>query len=219
MITNTLHISFTPLLSIEEVPYFRGAVLKALSDDSDVLLHNHIDDKYRYDYPLVQYKSIDTKASIVLIGEGVDLLPKFMRICNLHLTINHRRIMLGVDKVSPRQDDICLCEPRRYRIEQWFPLNAENDSRYMMMKTKTERMELLEHILVGNILSMAKGLGIFFDGVLECEIQSLVLHHPIRYKGIMMKAFDAEFICNVNLPELIGIGKHASLGFGTIIRL
>lgn len=216
MIIDTLIITFSPLLSLEEVPLFRGAVLKAMSNDADVLFHNHIDNNFRYDYPLVQYKSIGAKASILLIGEGVDMLNKLMPVCNAYLNIGHRRALMKVEKVTPMQTEIELSNPQRYRIEQWLPLNEENDYRFIRMQNDTDRLELLESILVGNILSMAKGLDIRFDAQVECRIQSLDRYHLERVKEVTMRAFDTEFICNINLPELIGIGKHVSLGYGTI---
>lgn len=219
MIIDTLHINFSMLLSHEEVPFFRGAVLKALSDDTDVLFHNHIDNNFRYDYPLVQYKSVGAKASILLIDEGVDMLNKLMPVCNAYLNIGHRRALMKVEKVTPMQTEIELCGPLRYRIEQWLPLNEENDYRFMRIHSDSERIELLEHILVGNILSMAKGLNIHFNGQVECEIQILDHYHLERVKNVDMRSFDAEFICNVNLPNLVGLGRHSSLGYGTIRRL
>lgn len=219
MIVNTLHISFSPLLSLEEVPFFRGAVLNALSDDTDVLFHNHIDNNFRYDYPLVQYKSIGAKASILLIGDGVEMINKLMPICNTYINIGHRHTMMKVEKVTPMQTEIELNKPQRYRVEQWLPLNEENDSRFLRTQSDSERFELLEHILVGNILSMAKGLDIHFDNQVECEIQRLDRYHREKVKEALMKSFDVDFLCNVNLPELIGIGKHASIGFGTIKSL
>lgn len=219
MIIDTLHITFSPLLSLEEVPLFRGAVLKALSADSDVLLHNHIDNSFRYDYPLIQYQSIGTKASIMCIGAGVDLLSKLMPICNKELNVGRRRITLNVEKVTPQQTEIALSDPQCYHLQQWLPLNAENDSRFMKLKSDSERHELLEHILVGNILSMAKGLGIRFENQVECEIKRLDCYHLVKVKETLMKSFDVDFICNVNLPDLIGIGKHASFGYGGIKRI
>lgn len=219
MIIDTLHISFSPLLSLEEVPFFRGAVLKALSDDNDVLLHNHIDSNFRYDYPLIQYQSIGTKASIMCVGTGVNLLSKIMSLCNTEILIGRRRATLKVEKVTPRQTDISLSEPQIYRISHWLPLNEENDRRFMRMHNDSDRIELMERILVGNILSMAKSLNIRFEEKVECEIQRLDNFHLVKVKETPMKTFDVDFICNVNLPDLIGIGKHASIGFGTIKNL
>ena len=216
MIVDTLIITFSPLLSLEEVPLFRGAVLKALSEDTDVLFHNHIDDNFRYDYPLVQYKSVGTKATIMCIGAGVDLLSKLMPICNSKLFVGRRHITLKVEKITPRQTEIELSGPQHYRIEHWLPLNEENDTRFMGLKSDSERNELLERILVGNILSMAKGLNIRFDDQVDCKIQRLDRYHLVKVKETFMKSFDVDFICNVNLPDLIGIGKHASIGCGLV---
>lgn len=53
-----------------EAQALRGIVLDALKPDVPLVFHNHTQDGLRFSYPLVQYKSIDKKAAVVLIEEG-----------------------------------------------------------------------------------------------------------------------------------------------------
>ena len=77
---------------------------------------------------------------------------------------------------------------------------------------------MMEKILTGNILSFAKGLGIYLDFGVECLIQQ-ISHSGIRkFKNVQMTAYDIEFRCNVELPDHIGLGKGVSHGFGMLIR-
>lgn len=68
-----LRIQFHEELKNNEIELFRGAVLSKLQNAS-VLFHNHIADNFRYAYPLIQYKRIAKRASIVCLEEGTDVI-------------------------------------------------------------------------------------------------------------------------------------------------
>lgn len=216
MNVETLLLQFTPLLSLEEVPLFRGAVLKALSQDTDVLLHNHTDDNYHYACPQVQYKSIGTKAAIFCIGEGVEMMSRLMRVCNLRVNLGQRHTTLHVESVTPSECDIEIGEQHIYHLSDWLPFNEDNDAKFLRLRTDEERHALLRQILVGNILSAAKTLNLTISEQIECRIINLDRYHLQRCKNVQMRSFDVDFVCNVSLPDYLGIGKHASFGFGTL---
>jgi hypothetical protein len=52
-------------------------------------------------------------------------------------------------------------------------------------------------------------------------VKILKLHslHNNTFKGMKMECFDAVFKTNITLPDFIGLGKGASLGFGTLFRM
>ena len=206
-------------MSLDEVPLFRGAILSALPEKGDVVFHNHVGDSYRYTYPLVQYKSIDAKAALFLLGEATDQLMPLLQLSNQRVNIGHRSVMLSVDRVYPSQTEIGMADPVRYRIEQWLPLNEENDKEFLRLESDEERFAFLERMLTGNLLSMAKGLNFFFDEKVECHIESLDHYQHIVCKNIKMMAFDAVFTCNLSLPEYMGLGKHASFGYGLLKKI
>jgi hypothetical protein len=74
-------------------------------------------------------------------------------------------------------------------------------------------------MLTGNLLSFAKGMGIMLEKELVCKILSLEEPQLIQVKGVKMMSFDVEFKSNLSLPNYMGIGKHASFGFGTVVRV
>ena len=77
MILKTLTIKFGAEIKQNEVPLLRGAIIN-MAPHSSILMHNHIDDsKFRYSYPLVQYKIINHKAAIISLGDGIDAIGEF----------------------------------------------------------------------------------------------------------------------------------------------
>lgn len=84
------------------------------------------------------------------------------------------------------------------------------------MESVVERVTLLESILKGNLLSMLKGLDIHLEQELVVKITKLSDSYLLYNKGIGMTAFDADFLCNLTIPNFVGIGKNASIGFGVV---
>ena len=84
-----------------------------------------------------------------------------------------------------------------------------------------ERIRLLEEILTSNILSMLKGEGIevHLEEQLVVQITELSAQRVIKYKGVMLTAFDIKFLANINLPSWIGLGKSVSVGFGVLKKM
>ena len=77
-------------------------------------------------------------------------------------------------------------------------------------------VSMLEQILIGNILSFAKTIDLFLEEEIDCKISKIDHYHFVECKGVRMRSFDADFTCNISLPDYIGLGKHASFGYGTI---
>jgi hypothetical protein len=64
-------IFFYNEISPEEISAFRGAII-ANSGSESLLFHNHdTDERFRYRYPLIQYKRIHRKAAIICVGVGL----------------------------------------------------------------------------------------------------------------------------------------------------
>ena len=77
----------------------------------------------------------------------------------------------------------------------------------------------LENILKGNLLSMLKGLDIHLEQELVLRITELSEPFLLNNKGVKLMAFNADFKCNLSIPNNIGIGKNASIGFGTVTEI
>jgi hypothetical protein len=88
----------------------------------------------------------------------------------------------------------------------------------MSAESIADKATMLERMLIGNILSFAKGMKIHLDKKIQCKIISSEEPRLVTYKGIKMMSFDVMFKTNVSLPNYIGLGKGVSLGFGTVVK-
>ena len=50
-----------------------------------------------------------------------------------------------------------------YKVHNWLPLNSNNYKEYQGMDSIVNKIQLLERVLVGNILSLLKGIGVHVD--------------------------------------------------------
>jgi len=214
----TIYIQFGNDLERKDIPAFRGAIVASLRNDN-LLFHNHTDSSYRYAYPLIQYKQIHKKAAIVCIGEGSKAIGEFFSSAQFDISINRRKEKLKIEDITANQTLVqCQEEPFTYRINHWLPLNNKNYDVYRTTKSMVERIQMLEKILTGNILSALKGIGVTINESFYCTITNVNNLSSEYFKGIKLMSIDAEFQSCISLPEYIGLGRHASVGFGTLTR-
>lgn len=214
----TLTIQTDADIHQKEVPLFRGAVLNSLGEKANLLFHNHLDDdKFRYSYPLIQYKRLGGKAAIVCIEDGADMIGQFLTGASDTLNLGDREIEWSTRRIQPARLLVQTWEEMfKYQISKWLPLNAKNYQLYQKSEGLLEKIALLENILKGNLLSMLKGLDIHLDHELIVKITQLSEPYILYNKGIGMTAFNADFNCNLTIPNNVGIGKNASIGFGIV---
>ena len=103
-----------------------------------------------------------------------------------------------------------------YNLSCWAPLNEGNLARFRKIKTDLERIDFLERILVGNLLSMFKGVGLVVNERIVVRITEASSFYERQYKDVRMQVVDVQFISNTSLPDYIGLGKNASVGFGIL---
>lgn len=214
----TINLGFD--ISSREVPLLRGAVIACIEGNADILYHNHKGDTtYRYSYPLIQYKRHGGKAAIVCIEEGADKIGQFLTTQQKEIKLGNRTVRLEMDSVHPQKILMQTWQDMfDYRLQHWIPLNSENYRRYQELEGLAERIALLENILKGNLLSMCKGLGIFLSEQLKVTITHLSNPRFVWVKGVRVMSFDVDFRSNLSIPNEVGIGKNASLGYGVIYR-
>ena len=202
----------------KEVPLFRGAVINSLGEKANLLFHNHLADaKFRYSYPLIQYKRLGGKAAIVCIEEGVDLIGQFLTETSDTLKIGDREIEWSTRRMQPARLLVQTWEETfKYHISRWLPLNPKNYHLYQNFEGLVEKIALLENILKGNLLSMLKGLDIHLDQELIVKITQVSEPYILYNKGVGMTAFNADFNCNLTIPNNVGVGKNASIGYGIV---
>ncbi len=215
----TLILQFTNELTQNDIPKFRGAVIASLKE-KNILYHNHIEDNFRYAYPLIQYKRIHQKAAIICIGEGVKAIHELFASDNFLFKIGEKEVEMKMDYAKAYDNDICIRDTiQHYRIRNWLPLNSENYAKYQSADNLVEKIQILERVLTGNILSFLKGVNIFLEEQFDLHITEITDQKPATYKKVRLMAFDIEFKTNLSLPQYIGIGKNASMGFGTLTTI
>ena len=124
---------------------------------------------------------------------------------------------MEIDYIRPTVYNIQLWNNTfHYRLNRWLPLNENNYLAFKSISDPDERIALLERILIGNILSFAKGLDIQIEQKLECQIKQIKKQYIIKYKETGMSAFDLLFSTNISLPAYIGLGKNASTNCGIV---
>lgn len=218
--TRLLIATFKNRISNEEIPLFRGAIANTFGNNISELFHNHQNEKLRYSYPLIQYKCINGYAAILGINEGADAIEQLVACNSFTCQLGHRRVKMEISSIKSEQVFISLCDTtQHYKIQKWLPLNSENYQEYQKIEGLAERINMLNKILIGNILSFAKGINVHIHSLLTCKLTQLKDTGTISYKGVELMSFDAEFQTNINLPDFIGLGKSSSINKGTITRI
>ncbi len=184
------------------------------------LLHNHYaDGTTRHRYPLVQYKVLRNVPTLMALNEGAELLNtlflqmKTLQIADGTYEINAKHI--SSQRVAAGYAE----ELHTYRFETlWMGLNQENYRKYNQ-QDEPAQAAMLNKIVVGNILSFFKQLGVFLEPQQRLMAKLDVTPKSTQFKNQSMVAFAGTLIVNAVLPDGIGIGKAVSRGFGTIKRM
>lgn len=213
----TCTIRFANPMSDREIPLFRGAVINSIPEDN-VLFHNHLNEKYRYSYPLIQYKLLENRAAIVCVEEGCDAVSRFLNNFSSEIRLGRETVRLVLDSSAESAIQAGIdTDMHDYRLQRWLPLNEKNYGQWLSTGSLTGRTELLERILTGNILSFGKGTGVQFQDEIKCILTDIHKQYYATYKEVRLMAFDISFKANVILPKEIGLGKGAGTGHGILL--
>ena len=182
------------------------------------LLHNHIrDDKFVFSYPFIQYNVLDGDAHILGIDEGGEILKKISP--QLSVLELNKKYKITEKLIHEKECDIKpSSEEKHYKfITPWLGLNQTNYKRYINSQSWKDKKEILNKVLVGNLLSMSKGLGIIVNKRLYAKTR--FDEKIVEYKGVKMNAFTGEFKVHYDIPDYFGLGKGVSQGFGCVKQI
>lgn len=181
-------------------------------------LHQHNADKFIYRYPVVQYKMIGNVPTVIGINEGAEVLKQiFDEYQEIRLGQNTYQI---VERgISLKDEDFGLSDKiHSYEfVTPWLALNQENYKKFYTLKGKEERDEFIRKILIGNLISMAKSLNYNVPGPIKSDAN--VHFRKDRLKDVSVMTFAGKFHANFLIPDLLGIGKSVSRGFGAVRQL
>ena len=180
-----------------------------------VEFHNHLDQiTFNYKSPNIQYRVINENLSILGINEGGDILLKAIEKIELN-----KIILDGIDNII-EEKEIKITFPELeiqdkkydYKFESfWIALNEEKYKKYKKGEFS------LDNQLRNNILEFFKLCGV--------QAQKKIIatgefeENKIIEKDTVILGFTGTFKTNVNLPDLIALGKRKSVGFGVIKRI
>lgn len=199
-------------LKTRDAEKIRGYIGNKYIENS--LLHNHDDKKYIYRYPLVQYKVLNGIPIIIGIGEGAESISK-IGILNDEFIINNKKYITFQKQIIKVVSEIASTDDYiEYELlTPWIALNQKNIFDYINGNL-IEKEEILKKILIGNIISMSKGLNYTVDKQIFCWVN--LKEVSVNLKGKKHIAFVGRFKVNFNIPDYLGIGKSVSRGFGTV---
>ena len=193
----------------------RGYFANTYGSESD-LFHNHdANGANIYRYPQVQYKIINNVPTVLGLGEGGKLIvDKFLAIKELN--IDGQRIPLQQKNLKSEDYEIKIDDGMyRYQfVNPWLPLNQKNYKAYGKLEPKKQK-EKLHKILAGNMLSFFNSIPYYAEERIRVNID-MKAPFVTKFKNQPMMAFIGNFVCNVQLPNYIGLGKSVARGFGTI---
>ncbi len=200
-----------------EMDALRGAIIQLMGPDA-VLFHHHQGSSYLQRYPLIQYKWV-RRPLLLGIHDGVPALVQLFNRLPDTLSINGRQVPVRVARVRPKAWQWQVTDRRfAYRLIRWLPLNDHNYQQYQRLTSEAEIQAFLTRILIGNILSMAKGLNWFVDQPIQVINLRVQDTYRLLYKPHLVRtAMNITFQTNVHLPYYIGLGKGSSKGYGILL--
>jgi hypothetical protein len=197
----------------------RGAIATLYRDWS--IMHQHLGQQFLYQHPLVQYKVIEGLPMVVGLGIGAELLAALEPPHELilgRMPVNFKEVRLVSETYEPD-----FGTPHRFHfVTPWLALNEDNYLLYREFERDKQPIairQLLERILIGNILSFAKGLGLSILAKLQANIEQWHAE-PVRAKQLdsgVMLGFAANGEITFSAPAFWGFGKQSSRGNGVMI--
>lgn len=190
------------------------------------LLHNHFETeagetpRYRYAYPLVQYKVLGSVPTLVGLGEAAGLLVDLFLKIN-HLDIEGRGFPVLSKNITHQQATIGLSDDlHTYRFETlWLGLNQKNYAEYRDA-TPDAQQAILKRTLTANILTVCEAAGLNLTREQKIMVK-LTPTEPVvtNFKNTKMLGFGGTFTTNALLPNGIGLGKSVARGYGSVVAL
>lgn len=182
----------------------------------NILLHHHLEsDKCLYIYPRIQYKTISGEGFVVGLSEGTETVSLLGD--NLNEIEINGKVFKVTQKIITTEEVEFGCNDAFHDyhfMKPWLALNEKN-YRSFFRHAKSDQSQILEKILIGNILSLAKSIGYVVENELKISEPDFRLTEAYL-KGMKMVGIMGSFRMNFLIPDFWGIGKSVSRGYGTV---
>ena len=205
-----------PLRNVE-TPQLRGFFGNLYRNRAE--FHHHGNMGLLYQHPLIQYKTISGTGRIMGLEKGAFLLQA-VAMPNAIDLYRERMEVLESKRTTEQVPIGTTKKSQAYRfITPWLALNEINYKRFNSTKRITDRENILNRILVGNILSLCKSIGFSVEDRLIASVRledtkQIEIKNNVKLLGII-----GTFTVNFALPNWWGIGKQSARGFGTVQRI
>lgn len=217
-----IHIKFNlhPINAntLPSVEQFRSGIISYLGKNF-INLHNHNENKFIYKYPGIQFKLYNNFYYILAINRSADDLLEQVEKKDFIFSTKYFEIKESPTYNLKLQKINIIDKPIQYKVSRWFSLNEKNFEIFNNEPSLINRISMLEKILSANILSFAKGIEWTIDKPINTSIISINKSEFAQFKNIRVQTFDVIFNTNVILPNLIGLGKSVSKGFGIVTKI
>lgn len=156
---------------------------------------------------------------LLCLDQGIEEAHHFFSRPDWGLRIGAQEHEMRIAQLHVNQHTLNVWEhPMRYRLHKWKAFDPENYEHYNTLKGIAEQFSFLERLLATHVIAFASGVGWNAEPRFEVKITDLLKKEWIEHKGIKMLAFTLEFEANVSLPDFVGLGKGAGVGFGVVRR-
>lgn len=211
-----IQVEFTAnRLKRSDIPRLRGYLARRFPKYN--LIHNHLENgKFRYGYPQIQFKVIDSIPIIIGIGEGLAIVKEVFEDVN-ELKIQSRRQHVWEKSITLRDEEFGLSRDyyKYHFLSPWMALKEENFETFKGLNA-FEQQVFLKHILRENLKTISKGFGYQIPEVEQILVEGYFKPRLMNFKNIKMLCFTGDFTVNFLIPDYLSIGKQVARGFGTI---
>lgn len=215
-----LHTFTLTLSSTQPIPGSANELRKffAKKFDEYIELHRHNADSFIHRYPVVQFKMIKDVPTVIGINEGAEFLRQIFDESR-EIRPGENTYQIVERGLSLKDEEFGISEKiHAYEFATpWLALNQENYRKFYKLKGKPERDGFMRKILANNINSMAKSLNCDVPGPIKCDVNIHFQKDRLDDESVMV--FTGKFQVNFLIPDLLGIGRSVSHGFGAVRRL
>jgi hypothetical protein len=199
-------------LEVKHARWLRGAFARRVDRPE---FHQHVEEGLLYRHPLIRYDVSTGDAVVAGLGVGAVLLrgvPPFTEITlgpETHRVARHQREAARVE-VGPTST------PMQYKFKTpYLALNQDNHEAWDRGST-ADRRRLLERVVIGNLLSLSKSIGLHVEERLTAEVELEPDGWHELKPGVRLRGFRGVIRVNYLIPDLWGVGKSSARGFGTL---
>lgn len=189
----------------------RKAITARLPDRH--LLHGH-DPKGQPTASYVRYRITEGIGQLIAWGPALEVVEKIRDELD-QLRLQRQTHDITAIELHDRVDPFGAAPyPLTYTsVSPWLALNESNHRTYLKLVNPRKQRALLNRIMVGNLLALAKHADHWVDDRIVCKIEDFD-EQPIMHKGTELLGFNVRCIMNFNLPQWLGVGKLTSKGYG-----